>query len=154
MSTSVWTWSLSGPLRCHSARRRLQSADKRTEDDSHRAGSSHTRSSGVPGPWSRSAESDRLLACEALKDRNHSIKTKLKNTINIILQKCVFGVLCVTTLCCAPRLEMLLESAAVHCCRFEIQMTSCIMLLANPHILHHFRPAHTIRSCFSLALSF
>ena len=35
---------------------------------------------------------------EALKDRNHSIKTKLKNTINIILQKCVFGVLCVTLL--------------------------------------------------------
>ncbi len=35
---------------------------------------------------------------EALKDRNHLIKTKPNNAINIILQKCVFGVLCVTLL--------------------------------------------------------
>ena len=35
---------------------------------------------------------------EALKDRNHLIKTKPNNAMNIILQKCVFGVLCVTLL--------------------------------------------------------
>jgi hypothetical protein len=38
------------------------------------------------------------VAMRALNYRNQSIKTKLKNTINIILQKCIFGELCVTLL--------------------------------------------------------
>jgi hypothetical protein len=37
---------------------------------------------------------------------------------------------------------------------FEIQMTSCTMLLAIPHCLQHFRPAQTIRHFFSPTLSY